>query len=255
MKKALRIPRFFLISLISLSILFILGLLWLRQIHAKSIKIEQELENRITEVQSLQSTNKMSLTSAQVASLKTQHDEVKKNYQNLLDLLDTAKEPEQNLSPLEFKEELLKTRQLLRERAGIWNITIPSAIGFSEFEGGNIPTPQDVPKLILQLDAIQSLIDYALESRVDEIVRIDKNDIQDIILTSDQMMYQILPFELSLKGSMQSLLGFLNKLYASTHFFIIRKMNIESLKEGILSIELEIDTIKLRKDQNEKQSS
>jgi hypothetical protein len=42
----------------------------------------------------------MSLTSTQVALLKTKHDALEKNYGNLLDLLDTAKEPNQNLSPL-----------------------------------------------------------------------------------------------------------------------------------------------------------
>jgi hypothetical protein len=91
-------------------------------------------------------------------------------------------------------------------------------------------------------------MNYALESRVYEIARIDKKGIQDISPTSDPAMYQILSFELRFKGSMQNLLGFINKLHASPHFFIIRKINIESMKENFLSIELEIDKLNLNED-------
>jgi hypothetical protein len=241
----MRIPRTFAASLTILAILFILGVFWLRQIKANSLTIGQELENRIKQVRALQSTSKVPLTTPQVSHIKERLDEVQKNHRHLLNLLDTAQQSEKNSTPLEFKEELLKTRQASTEKAAIWSIKIPSDMGFSEFEGGNIPDPQDVPLLTLQMDTIQTLINFMIESNVYEVVRVDKKESREVSL--DEAMYQILPFGFSIKGSMQSLSGFLHKLYDSKHFFIVRRFNIESSQDGVLTIDLEIDAIKLKK--------
>ena len=243
----MRIPRTFTASLTILGILFILGVFWLRQIKAKSVTIGQDLEDRIKEVRALQSTSKVPLITPQVSHIKEQHDEVQKNHHDLLNLLDTAQQPEKNSSPLEFKEELLKTQQASTEKAGIWNIKIPTDMGFSEFEGGNIPNPQDVPLLTLQMDTIQVLINFMIESKVYAVVRVDKKESREVPLVSDEAMYQILPFEFSIKSSMQSLSSFLHRLYDSKHFFIVRQFNIESSQDSVLTIDLEIDAIKLKK--------
>jgi Tfp pilus assembly protein PilO len=193
-------------------------------------------------------SSKIALTQANVTKFKTQYDEIKEKYENLLLHLDTANPPHQDMTPLEFKEELLKTEQLLVERANLWNIIIPNAIGFDEFEGGNIPSQADIPQLALQLDALRTLINFLIESQVYKIKGISKKGLQDIVVSPNQVMYQILPFELSIEGSMESLQTFLYKIRSASHFLVIRKIDIESQKGETLSINLQIDNIRLKRE-------
>lgn len=247
-------PRLFLkspfaITLTGCVLLFLLGLLLFR--HALSSKAQNEikLEKQAQEVQRLVSTSPIPLTQTHVAKFSRQFDDVKRKYDDLLLLLDTARVPPLNLSPLEFKEDLLKTQQLLVERANLWNIRIPHALGFSEFEGGNIPQPKEVPLLTLQFDAIKTLVNFLIESRVSSIEQMTRKESPEITLASNRVMYQMLSFEIAVQGSLSSLRAFLQKIYASSYLFIVRKIDMESQKNGGLSILIQIDAIRLRRRQ------
>lgn len=248
MKFRFQIKTTFLIALGVLAILFVLGVVWLRQIVVSHHQVQTELQLRVSEVETLLNTSSVAPDSSNVSRFKEQFENTRKQYQNLLLLLDTAARPKLEITPLEFKEDLLKTQQLLSERAGLWNISIPSAIGFNEFEGGNIPSPEQVPHLALQLDSLRTVINLLIESRVGAIEEIKRLEVREIAVTPNEVMYQVLPFELRFTGSMEILRTFLYKTYSSTHLFVVRKVDVEAKDNGSISVTIQIDAVKLKRE-------
>jgi len=243
-----QIKTTFLIALGALAILFVLGIVWLRQIIVNHHRVRTDLKQRVGEVETLLNTSNVAPTSSNVSRFKEQFENTRKQYQSLLLLLDTATRPKLEITPLEFKEDLLKTQQLLSERAGLWNISIPSAIGFNEFEGGNIPAPEQVPHLTLQLDSLKTLINLLIESRVGAIEEIKRLDVRETSVTPNSVMYQVLPFELRFTGNMEILRTFLYKTYSSTHLFIVRRVDVEAKDNSSISTTIQIDAIKLKRE-------
>ncbi|MBI1884149.1 MAG: hypothetical protein HYS08_08100 [Chlamydiae bacterium] len=223
------------------------GLFLLRNTWVSKTKVTQDLENHFKAVQQIISTSQIPLTPAHVTEFTTQYEAMKKRYNDLLLLLDGAKPVQTNLSPLEFKEALLKTERLLIERAGLWNITLPQTIGFSEFESGNIPPATEVPHLCLELDALSTLANFLIESHIQSVDTITKKEVKEIPLPPSHVMYELLSFEMVIRCSQENLRNFLHKAHASNHLFIIRKLDIESNKNEPLTCSLQIDAIKFKR--------
>lgn len=238
----------FLIVIGVLAVVFVLGLVWLRQIIVNHHIVLTELKTKAGEVETLLNTSSVAPTSSNVSRFKEQYESTQKQYQGLLLLLDTAPRPKQGTTALEFKEDLLKTQQLLSERAGLWNISIPSAIGFNEFEGGNIPGPDQVPHLTLQLDSLKTLINLLIESRVGAIEEIKRLEVHDIAVTPNETMYKVLPFELRFTANMETLRTFIYKTYSSAQFFVVRRVDVDSKDNGTILVTIQIDSIKLKRE-------
>lgn len=231
-----------------IAVLLILALLWLKSTISRRNTIAREYKNSLNTINVLLTTSKVALTQANVGAFKVEFNEIKKKYENLLSHLNTAAPPRIDLTPLEFKEELLKTEQLLGERANLWSIPIPNAIGFSEYEGGNIPSSKDIPYLMLQLDAMRTLTNFLIESQVQEIKSLVKKGVQDMVISPNQVMYQALSFDIGIETTMDSFQTFLNKIRMSGHLFIIRKIDVEAKKDRVLSMNIQIDNIRLKRE-------
>jgi len=230
----------------SFGIVWILQILFLRHGLEKKRQTNEELQNHMNEINFFVSKSPFAPTLPNIEKLTSAFDELKNNYEKLLSLLDTSTRPEQNLTPLEFKENLLKTEQLLRERADLRNIRIPSALGFDEFEGGHIPAPQDIPDLAFQLDALQTIVNHLIESDVSRITRIRRKALRDVALPANRVMYRMSTFEIAMEGSQRNFQTALEKIGRSNNLFIVRRVDMES-DSRLVSVNLEVDAIRLRK--------
>lgn len=242
-----RIRSSFVVGLAALAVLFAGGLYWLGQIQAEKKRILAELKLHADELDRLLSQSKAALTSLNAARFKTAFETIRQKYADVVVLLDTANPAKADLSPLEFKEELLKTQELLAERARLWNIQLPKSIGFEEFDGGNIPAADQIAKLVVQMESIRVLVNHLIESRVGIIHAVVRKDMKDVVLFGNQPMYQVLTFEISMSGDYENLRVFLHKLYSSSHLFIIRDLDIETQPDGRLLANLVVDAVKLKK--------
>lgn len=247
MKTSLHIKTPFVISLSFIGVLTLCAAFFLKHSFSVRTQVNHDLEVCLQEAQGILSTSKVAPTNTNVSKFKIQQTQIQKQYDDLLALLDTASTVQTNLTPLEFKEELLKTQQLLTERANLWNIKLPLSLGFPEFEGGNIPSQAEIPPLSLQLDTLRTLVNLLIESKVQEISLLSKKELRNIDLIKDKAMYKVLLFEIAFKSSMENLRTFLHKVSSSNHLFIIRKINIESDKENRISVNMAVDAVKLKK--------
>ncbi len=247
MNISFRIKTLFGIIMTVVAVLIILSSFFLKRSVSKKIELDKTYESALQEAKSILASSKVIPTHNRVAKFQLQQTQIQKQYEDLLTLLDTASVPQINFTPLEFKEDLLKTHRLLVERANLWNIKLPISLGFPEFEGGNIPSQEDIPPLALQLNALRTLINLLIESRVQEVGLLSKKEIRSVSLIANQTMYKILPFELAFKATTEGLRTFLYKISSSGHLFIIRKINLESEKGDGVAVNMTVEAIKLKR--------
>ncbi len=247
MNISFRIKTLFGIMMTIIGVLIILFSFFLKTSISRKTELDKAYESGLQEAKTILANSKVTPTNNSVSKFKLQQAQVQKQYEDLLTLLDTASVSQINLTPLEFKEDLLKTHRLLVERANLWSIKLPLSLGFPEFEGGNIPSQTDIPPLALQLDALRTLINLLIESHVQEIGLLAKKEIRNVSLIEHQTMYKILPFEIAFKTTTEGLRTFLYKTSSSSHFFIIRKINLESDKGDLVTVNMTVEAIKLKR--------
>lgn len=205
-------------------------------------QIDIDVEQKLAHLKNLANKTRMSPAESTVNKfLKTQND-LSKKYQEVLSTV-IEKNTEKQLTPLEFKEELLKVQQFLQERAALWSIGIPISTGFREYEGGIIPADKDTMALLRQLRHIESIINIMIECKIQGIDSISKkiNRVPDHL--SHLNIQEMYSYEIQFRTSWDSLTKVLNKIFLAKQFYIVKKLDIQSKEANQLAITLAMDCV------------
>ena len=240
-----KVRTLFIIQVSIITVIAVAELLILHFSRRHASRIDQEIQKNSSQIEQLIKENSFALIHPTLSKFNAYKDYSEESYGKILSLLVTHHEKARVTSPLEFKEELLRIQKLLVERATLWDIKIPSAISFGEYEGGNIPSAQDVESLKAQLTIVRALVNYLIESRIAQLHEIKRNKPRSIKVAGKEHMYEIFPFQMSFDGKIEDLLKFLSKIYMSRELIIIRKIDISAQSEDRLSIFIDLDYIRV----------
>lgn len=211
-----------------------------------AFRTDQDINKCIDQIEIMIKNNNIALTRPTLARFEAYQDYSKESYEKILSMLASHQDSSREVSPLEFKEELLRIQKLLSERATLWDINIPNAISFGEYDGGNIPHEKDVASLKIQLTVVRALVNYLIESRIVQLNDIKRLEPRPISITGKETMYEIYPFQISFDANIENLLTFLTKVHMSRELVIVRKINIDAQGDTRLSINIELDYIRFK---------
>lgn len=206
-------------------------------------KVEVKLNDSRTVLENLLRKRKIKPSRNTILLLKEQKKDITFKYNELLKLIKRSSLNPLIPVPLEFKEELLKTQAQLRERAQLWNITVPRAIGFGEFEGGIIPESDKIPVLIKQLELVKIIINMLIESKINSLDNISKSSSPPESFIGENIIMETFIFEFTLEANYDSLINFMSKLNTSLTFFTVKDINIQKLTDNSLKMHMTINVI------------
>jgi len=237
------------LSLLTVFVLVLGGLIWLQQqAAAKRSEIDSALEDQQSELGHLQAT-KPSPSRENIAILKQDREQLDRLYSNLLAAVSQNQiQTQEVLRPVGFLQLMALTFAHLRQSADTAGVKLPEgfAFGFSRYAG----TPPTLParnlsdadtkhvlgQLTKQLRAVEKLSDLLIESHVDEIDQIQRAEAEPgspgmdalNVPTSAQSkgLYETLPFEFRFACTTPALRTFLNKLSQSEWFFAVRYVQV-----------------------------
>ena len=204
----------FVSGLFLLGVLLLVFIFFLNKALFKKARVEKEFKQKLETLDKLMKTSKIQPSREMIIALKEQKGDLQNKYEELSGLLQHSTINRAIPVPLEFKEELLRTQNQFKERAQLWNIKIPKAIGFDEYEGGIIPGSQKIPVLIKQFELIKMLLDLLIESKISTLASITKSSQPPEIYTGQGIVIETFSFDLSFDASYEALIRFLSNLVA-----------------------------------------
>lgn len=160
--------------------------------------------------------------------------------EELKQLLSKRKIQYTELTPLQFKEELLDTQVKLKQLADIQGCKLQGDLGFSEFSAGGIPEAKDVILLTKQLKVINELVNLLLKNRVAEISSITRFP---EVYYNEANLYQEVTFRVVICCTLEGLLKVLVDITNVPYVLVVRNLKIDKLDENKVNVEMLIGEV------------
>lgn len=144
------------------------------------------------------------------------------------------------LSPLQFKEELLDMQTKLKQLADIQGCKLEEDIGFSEYAVGEIPSKNEVALLYKQLLVINKLVNLLLKHKVAEIGPIRR---LPGVYHGERNLYREIVFKINIQCVLEDLLGVLADMVNVPYMLVVRSLSIDKLDGNKVNVELLIGAV------------
>lgn len=174
-------------------------------------------------------------TSENVFAIKGDYEWIVDREKEVKQLLLKRGLPGAELTPLQFKEELLSTQTKLKQLADIQGVKLQEDLGFLEYTAGEIPHAGEVVLLKKQLTAIDELVNLLLRHKVGEIGSIQR--VPGVYYSEDNL-YQEMAFRIEIKCVLEDLLGVLVDIANAPYILVVRSLKIDRLDESEVSVEM-----------------
>lgn len=225
-----------------LSLLLLILSFFMRKTINERDEIDHQIESKLEELKALALRTKMAPSNEITRQFDEKEIELENKYLEILKTIDKGG-LEKEMSPLEFKEELLKTQDFLKERARIWNIQVPQSVGFREFEAGVIPEEKDIWNLSYQLSHIRNIVNLMVESKISRIDSIVKS-VEVVDQKSKGLnAKQIFMYQFKMQCNWSSLIQILTRLHGSRQFFLVKKIEVTNEDKDSLLVMMTVEAI------------
>lgn len=159
---------------------------------------------------------------------------------NLKQLLAKRKVEYKDLTPLQFKEELLSTQIKLKQLADIQDCKLQGDLGFPEFSAGAIPQSKDVSLLTKQLRVIDELVNLLLKCKIGKIESITR---LAGVYYSEGNLYQEITFRIGINCTLEDLLRVLQDIINLPYILVARDIKIDKVDENLISVEILVGAV------------
>ncbi len=155
--------------------------------------------------------------------------------QEVKEILEKKKLKLSEMTPLQFKEELLNAQIKFKQLAAIQGSTIDESLGFPEYVSGAIPSQDQIKLLLKQLFIIDEVTNIILKHKISEIVSIVRsND----LYVDKEAIYNEIAFKVNINCTMEELLAILKDFINAPNLLVIRDVNIQKLNEDKINSEI-----------------
>ncbi len=146
------------------------------------------------------------------------------------------------LTPLEFKEEILRMHNEASRMAADKNVQLGQDVGFNEYMGEKIPKVEEMPRLCQHLYFIKDLIGLALECKLRRVGQISilPPDAKDDPVNA---IFHTINVAMEIQASFVSLVKFLDTIYHRPEVIWVNSISFRRESEGNLvraTLELEV---------------
>jgi hypothetical protein len=149
------------------------------------------------------------------------------------------------MTPLQFKEELLNAQIKFKQLASIQGCTIDETLGFPEYVSGDIPPQGQIKLLLKQLAIIDEVTKIILKHKISEVVSIIRSN--DIHIDKENL-YNEMAFKININCTIEELLGILKDFVNAPNFLIVRDINIQKLNEDKINVEILFGVVEVNQD-------
>lgn len=181
---------------------------------------------------------KIDPTFENIFSLQREGEWIVERERELKQLLLNRRIPSHELTPLQFKEELLSTQTKLKQLASIQGSKLQEDLGFQEYTAGQIPQQGEVVLLAKHLVIINELVNLLLRHRVSEINSITRLPDSSATLDSGGILYKEMALQIALCCTTEDLLGILQDIINVPYILVVRNLKINKLDEVRVSVEM-----------------
>ncbi len=204
------------------------GLYIIQNLRKKNESLLEEIERKREEIREYELHKERAPTVALLAKLDRKKVALEAEYRGLEEKFRTysafAVAKEEKFPNLYFKESLYVTLDGIAERAKKKGINIPSSVGFSET---GLPTNEQVPNLLLQLDMVKKLIDVIMETKISAVGSITPG------APTPVAFYKEVPIELTITDTSFNVAKFLEALGKSPAIFILDSLTLTKKGEMV----------------------
>lgn len=233
--------RLILITVISAICLVVVGLIW----HAKVDSVCKY--NETVNQWNMDLINlKVVPTPENIFILQREYEWLLEREKEVKQLLSKKQITCPELTPLQFKEELLNTQTKLKQLADIQGCKLQEDLGFSEYTAGEIPQARDVIVLTKQLVVINEIVKILLKNKVSEIGYIARlGDITQTKVAEENLCQEIV-FRMEMGCVLEDLLNVLKDLVNAPYILVVRNLKIDKLDESKVSAELVVGAMEFK---------
>lgn len=126
---------------------------------------------------------------------------------------------------IDYKIELFKARQRLEQKSRAMQIQLPPELGMEDVVRSN----EDARKLMLQLRAIEKLVDLALDLHVTELGAIQPLPVIEHRIPGRQTVYlEEYPIHVELYARLENLYELFHSILKQEHVFVLKHVRIET---------------------------
>ena len=144
---------------------------------------------------------------------------------------------------IDYKVRLLNVRNRLLRKAKSLGISLPPQLGMKTA----VTTKEDARRLMLQLRAIEKLVDLALDLKIKKLNKIMPIEpVQHVLEGKNEPFLEEYPVYVEFYGSLANLYELYRAMFEEEHVFTVRHLRIEAefpSKPEILSIKTEISAL------------
>ncbi len=134
-----------------------------------------------------------------------------------------------------FKERLYLSEKGLATEAKKKNATLPPDLGFDK----ELPDPQQVPFMLMQLEFVEALLQQFLQSNVQEIVLLELEESGTMLDGGEEEMpCKNITVKVSMNCSLASLKKALYEIGTMNPFVVVEGLKVKQLKTGVLETHL-----------------
>ncbi|MCK4244950.1 MAG: Amuc_1100 family pilus-like protein [Candidatus Omnitrophica bacterium] len=206
------------------------GLYIIQNLRKESESLSEEIERKREEIREYELHQERAPTAALLAKFNREKVALEAEYRGLEEKFKTYSAfvlaKEEKFPNLYFKESLYITVDDIMERAKKKGINIPSTVGFSET---GLPTNEQVPDLLLQLDMIKKLMDVIMETKISTVGSITPG------APASVAFYKEVPIELTITDTSFNVAKFLEALGKSPSIFILDNITLTRKGEMLVA--------------------
>jgi Tfp pilus assembly protein PilO len=135
----------------------------------------------------------------------------------------------QDFGNIDYKIALIEGRDRLRTKALNMDIGLPKDIGMDMKVSSN----EDARKLMLQLCAVEKLVDMALDLKIKTVRFVEPMEqCAHSTTVSREVFIEEYPVKIQLYGTMENLYAFFDAITRQNHFFVLKQLRIETASEN-----------------------
>ncbi len=180
------------------------------------------------------------------------YNELVDYYNELNDSLRSSQVLQRPMETADFTPLLENTLRRLRDGFAGSGAALPQnfAFGFARYAGGQMPAPDDIPRLVQQLEIIESLCQAVMLARVTEVIDVSREEFETSLTAAatgsrrgavreepehrpeeaPNQLFTSQEFVLTLRGSEPSIMRFLNNLAALPTFTVVTSLELQNMR-------------------------
>jgi len=152
---------------------------------------------------------------------------------------------------IDFKQALFAVRERLVRKARALNISVPRYLGMDE----EVHSDEDARKLMLQLHAVEKLVDLTLDLKINQIRDIQpRPQILHRAGGTGEAYMEEYPVEIEFSGTLANLYDLFGAALEPEHVFVLRQIKIEAAsasKADVLNVKAVLSGLVFLKDPDE----